>query len=254
MQTLRIVNNLALQDLGAAAEAADRAVQRVDGATCGSCDWIFTRTVAALAYEAVGRWADGLAVLEGLPADGPAGDVVGDVRNRLRGGAASHQPAGLAPPPVPTERELTVLLLLGRGPVKAPTKLELDNGTKLRFAEYLPYEPRTMASVSIEGVGGDPVDSVQLSDVEALAAASLDARAERLRSRTGGAPVGAARDLRFWSSLPANLQMATVGVPPDTESVDLVFLTPDGTEAVRETIDLDERWTAGRVFVARRMP
>lgn len=254
MQTLRIVNNLALQELPDAAEAADRAVERIAGAQCRDCDWIFTRIVAALAYESVGRWSVGLTVLGGVRVEGPAGDVVDAIKIRLNEGATGRQPAGLAPPPVPTDRELTVLGLLGRGPTKAPTRLELDDGTKLRFAEYVPHEPRTMASVTIEGAGDDPVASVELSNVEFLAARSLQTRTERVRARAAEGPVDGARELRHWSSLPASLQVASVEVPPDAESVDLVFLTPDGTEAVRETIDLAEEWTAGRVFVVRRMP
>ena len=46
----------------------------------------------------------------------------------------------------------------------------------------------------------------------------------------------------------------TLDIPLLLESIDLVYYSPDGDEGDRETIELPDTWTGGRLFVTRRMP
>lgn len=255
MTTLRVVNFLALQDLVNAADAADRTVGRIDAVDCPGCEWLFSRVVAAIAYDGVGRWRDGLAVLEPVTATGDAGELVDALRAELLEGASGHQPAGLAPPPVATDRELVVMVLLGRGPFKERAKLQIGPDRSIRWCTYAPRGPQATGAAAVElPDDGAPVPSVALSDVESLAQASLEARAERVQAAGGGSDEGASGDRRHWASLPASLGIIRARVPSEVDRADLVILSPDGDEVDRETLVWPETWTGGRLFVVRRVP
>ena len=255
MTTLRVVNFLALQDLAKAAEAADRTVDRIDEADCRDCDWLFSRVVSAIAYDGVGRWRDGLEVLEPVTASGDAGELLDALRAELSVGAAGRQPAGLAPPPVATDRELVVLVLLGRGPFKERAKLQIGPDQRIRWCRYAPRAPQATGAAAVELPDAEtPVPSIELSDVESLAEASLDARAERMRAAGVPGDEATTGDLRHWASLPASLGIIRVEVPSGVDRADLVILSPDGDEVDRETLVWSDGWTGGRLFVVRRVP
>ena len=108
----------------------------------------------------------------------------------------------------------------------------------------------TWASAEIE----DPPISVELTDVEELAVASLRLRADRIVMAGGDGAGLKQSDLRHWESLPASLQILTVDVPIWMDSIDLVYYSPDGFEVDRENIQLPELWIGGPLFLTRRMP
>lgn len=251
MSTVEIADALALQDTVAAAAAADRAAAAIGAADCEPCGFTFTRVLAALAYEGARRFDDGLAVLGAPPAVGRARDLMEAMRERLERGIAGAEPAGLAPPPVDAGRALEIVLLLGRGPYKSPDRLTVGDKERIRWVEYLPRGPQavTWAAVEVE----DPEISVELTDVEHLAAVALRRRAEEVIA-AGGAVAGDPGDLRDWSTLPASLQLLRFEVPPELEALDLVYYSPDGFEVDRETLDLPLGWWGGPLFVVRRMP
>ena len=252
MATTRIADELAMQDLEGAATAADRAMATMVEVDCGACRFNFTRVLSAIAYEGAGRFDDGLDVLSEMVVIGRAEEIVDDLRTRLNRGIAGAQPEGMAPPPVESERSLVVVLLLGRGPYKDDDRLAVTESETIWWSHYLPRDPQAViwASAEVE----DPAISVELTDVEDLAVASLRLRAERVIA-DGGAGIGPkSGDLRHWASLPASLQIMTLDIPLLLENIDLVYYSPDGYEVDRETIELPESWTGGRSFVIRRMP
>ena len=250
--TVQIADALALQDMERAAAAADRAMSTVVEVECGPCRFNFTRVLAALAYDGAGRYDDGLEALSQTVVIGRGEELVEGLQSRLERGIAGHQPAGLAPPPVDSDRTLAVVLLLGRGPYKEGDKLAISDSETIRWSRYLPRDPQavTWASAEVE----DPAISVEFTDVEDLAVSSLRLRAERVIA-DGGTGVGPeSGDLRHWASLPASLQIMTLDIPLLLEYIDLVYYSPDGYEVDRETIELPDTWTGGRLFVTRRMP
>jgi hypothetical protein len=252
METLKIADALAMQDLVNAAIRADGALAVIAEIDCESCGFDFTRFLAAMAYGGVGRFDDGLDVLAELVVEGRSEDLVDVLWDRLERGIPGTQPEGLAPPPVEPERSLTMILLLGRGPYKDYDRLEITNSKTIRWARYLPRDPEVVAWASVEVE--DPEISVELTDVEDLAVASLRLRADRV-IMDGGAGAGPKPgDLRHWESLPASLQVMTVEVPIWMDSIDLVYYTPDGFEVDRENIQLPEGWIGGPLFITRRMP
>ncbi len=252
METLKIADALAMQDLMNAAIRADGAMAAVAEVDCESCRFDFTRFLAAMAYGGVGRFDDGLDVLAELVVEGRSEDLVDVLWDRLERGIPGTQPEGLAPPPVEPDRSLTMILLLGRGPYKDYDRLEITNSKTIRWARYLPRDPQVVAWASAEVE--DPEISVELTDVEDLAVASLRLRADRV-IMDGGAGAGPKPgDLRHWESLPASLQLMTVDVPIWMDSIDLVYYTPDGFEVDRENIQLPESWVGGPLFITRRMP
>jgi len=252
VETMKIADALAMQDMENAAIQADGALAVVAEVDCEPCLFNFTRVLAAMAYGGAGRFDDGLDVLSGMEVEGRSEEFVEALRLRLQQGIPGTQPEGLAPPPVEPERSLTVILLLGRGPFKEYDRLSITKSETIRWSRYLPRDPQavTWASAELE----DPVISVEFTDVEELAVASLRLRADRV-VMDGGAGAGSdPGDLRHWASLPASLQLMTFDVPLWIDSVDLVYYSPDGFEVDRENIQLPEFWTGGPLFVTRRMP
>ena len=252
LATMEMANSLALQDAAAGSAAADRAVEAMAVADCGSCSFRFTRTVAALAFEAAGRYSDGTAVVSDVVVVGRGGEMVDGIRMRLAEGLAGAQPEGLAPPPVDEERSVVFLLLMGRGPTKVSDELKVDSSETIRWARYLPTDPQTVSWATLEVE--DEVVSAELTDVDELAVASLRTRAERIVAARGAGIDPKRRDLRHWASLPATMQMVVAEIPVDADSTDLVYYSPDGDEVARETVEWPVSWTGGRVFVVRRIP
>jgi len=252
METVKIADALAMQDIAAASIGADGALAAIAEVDCVPCRFDFTRVLAAMAFGGAGRFDDGLSVLSWINAEGRSAEFVEALRQQLQRGIGGAQPEGLAPPPVEPERSLTMILLLGRGPYKDVDRLEITRSETIRWVRYLPRDPQavTWAAAEIE----DPVISVELTDVEELAVASLGLRADRI-VMAGGAGAGPKPgDLRHWESLPASLQIITFEVPIWMDSVDLVYYSPDGLEVDRENIELPEFWTGGPIFMTRRMP
>ena len=252
ISTLQIANSLAMHDMGAAAEAADRAVSDMADAACDSCRFTFTRVLAALAYEGAGRHTDGRDLLALTTVEGRGLELVEELQRRLARGVAGDEPAGWAPPPVEGDRTLEVVLLLGRGPYKEVDKLAVTESETIRWCRYLPRDPQavTWAALEVE----DPVISVELTAVEDLAVASLGDRAGRVVAERGAGVDPKSYDLRHWESLPASLQILNFELPPFLDTIDLVFYSPEGYEVDRETIQWPDDWTGGRLFVIRRMP
>lgn len=252
LATMEMANSLALQDAAAGSAAADRAVEEMASADCSSCSFNFTRTVAALAFEAAGRYSDGTAVVSGVVVTGRGGEMVDGIRRRLSRGLAGAQPEGLAPPPVDEKRSVVFLLLMGRGPTKVSDELKVDSSETIRWARYMPTDPQAVSWAALE-LDGEKV-SAELTDVDELAAASLRARAERTVAARGAGIDPKRRDLRHWVSLPATMQMVVAEIPVDADSTDLVYTSPDGDEVARETVEWPASWTDGRIFVVRRVP
>ncbi|HSL19875.1 MAG TPA: hypothetical protein VLB51_18370 [Methylomirabilota bacterium] len=252
MRTVEMAAHLALQDAVAAAEAADRALATAAGAPCEGCGYAFTRTLTAIAYAEVGRFDDGLAALAPLELEGEAGQLVSRLRQRLTAGVAAAEPAGLAPPPVPPPRALVAILLLGRGPDRVRGELEVGDGTTLRWPRVVPRDPQAVAFASFEV--GEPAASVELTDVNALATASLRAAGEEAAASVGADSAEGGLDLRHWSTLPASLQLLELELAPDTEQVELVYWSPYGVAVDGELIDVPPDWPGGRLFLTRRMP
>ena len=252
IRTVEMADHLALQDAIAAAGAADSALEAVAGAPCGGCDYGFTRTLAAIAYAEVGRFDDGLAALAPLEPEGGAGELVTRLRQRLSAGVAAAEPSGLAPPPAPPSRALVAILLLGRGPDRVRGELEVGGGSALRWPRVIPRDPQAVAFASFEA--DEAVVSVELTDVEALAAASLGAAGEEAAASVGAGAAGGGLDLRHWSTLPASFQLLELQLGPDTEQVELVYWSPFGFAVDGELVDVPPDWPGGRLFLTRRMP
>ena len=252
VSTMRIADALAMHDMAAAAAAADRAVSEMAEVACDPCRFSFTQVLAALAYEGAGRHSDGRDLLTQTTVVGRGVKLIEELQHRLAGGLAGTEPAGWAPPPVAGGRILTVVLMLGRGPYKEVDKLAVTESETIRWCRYLPRDPQAVTWAALEV--DDPVISVELTDIEDLAVASLRERAERVVAARGGGGGSKFYDLRHWSSLPASLQILNLELPPYLDTVDLVYFSPDGFEVDRETIQWPDDWTGGRLFVIRRMP
>lgn len=250
--TLEMAAAMALQDAGQAAAAADRAVRAMDEAGCSPCSFNFTLVIAAVAYDNVGRFDDGLSALSRTVVIGRGDDMAGHLERRLERGVAGAEPEGLAPPPVENPRSAVVLLLLGRGPFKTASELAVSDSRTIPWPRYLPRDPptATWAGLATE----TPVASVELTDVGALAVAALRERAERVVADRGAGVESDRRDLRHWASLPALMHLIIAEIPDESEQVDLVYYSLDGDEVYGETILWPDDWTGGRMYVVRRVP
>ncbi len=250
--TIAMANSLALSDVQGAAAAADEALGEIAEIGCGSCDFAFTRVLAAFAYGGASRWADGIDALANVVTIGRGEELIAELRRRLETGVAGVQPAGLAPPPVESERFVVAILLLGRGPYKETDELELSPSETVRWSRYLPRDPQAVGWVAMDLE--DPAISVEFTDVEALATAGLEFRAQRVIAGEESPVDPDTHDLRHWASLPASLQLLVVDLSPETDVVDLVYYSPEGYEIDRETLELPADWWGGPIFVLRRMP
>jgi len=250
--TMAMADSLALYDVDGAAAAADRALGEIAGIGCSSCDFDFTRVLAALAYGGAGRFADGIAALDGMVVAGRREGLVDELRRRLDLGVAGVQPAGLAPPPVESARFVVAILLLGRGPYKESAKLDVSPGVTIRWCRYLPRGPQAVSWAAMELE--DPPISVELTDVEELAVAGLDFRAQRIIAGEESAADPEHTDLRHWASLPASMQLLVVDLPDGVDFADLVYYSPEGFEVDRETIEVPPEWWGGPIYLLRRMP
>jgi len=250
--TMAMADSLALYDADGAAVAADRAMGEIARIGCSSCAFDFTRVLAALAYGGAGRFADGLAALDGMVVTGRREGLVDELRRRLDLGVADVQPAGLAPPPVESERFVVAILLLGRGPYKESAKLDVSPGVTIHWCRFLPRGPQAVGWAAMELE--DPPISVELTDVEKLAVAGLDFRAQRIIAGEESTADPEHTDLRHWTSLPASMQLLAVDLPLGDDYVDLVYYSPEGFEVDRETIEVPPEWWGGPIYLLRRMP
>lgn len=252
VSTFAMADALALYDARGAAAAADDAMDEIAEIGCDSCAFDFTRVLAALAYGGAGRFADGTAALNGVAVTGRGAELVDEIRRRLELGVAGVQPAGLAPPPVDSERFVIAVLLLGRGPYKAPDKLVVNPDETIHWCRYLPRGPQAVswAAMDLE----EPAISVELTDVEELAEAGLELRAWRVIAGEEAPVEPGKTDLRHWTSLPASMQLLAVDLPPEVDFIDLAYYSPDGFEVDRETFEVPAEWSGGPIFVLRRMP
>jgi hypothetical protein len=251
-KTLEMANSLALYDTVGAAAAADLAVAEIAEIGCGECGFGFTRILAAFAYGGAGRFSDGLGALEGLELEGRSAALADELRRRLERGVSGSQPEGLAPPPVESERFVVAILLLGRGPYKEPATLDLTSARTIRWCRYVPRDPQTVAWAAADLE--EPVLSAELTDVDEVAVAGLDLRGRRVIAGEEPPANPEKRDVRHWTSLPSSLQVLAVKLPSETDSVDLVYFSPEGDEIDRETIEVPEAWLGGPIFVVRRVP
>jgi hypothetical protein len=251
IHTMEIANHLALQDVEGAAGAADRAVETISEVACARCEFTFTRVLVATAYGEVGRFGDGLAALRAVQAHGGKETMVASLRRWLEEGVAGAQPAGFAPLPV-SDRTMVAILLLGRGPYKAPDRLAVNGSETIDWTSYLPRDPQVVTWAQLEGEGTSA--SVELTAVEELAVASLRDRGDRVVESRAAPTSGETGDLRHWSTLPASLQVVTLKVPQDLERLELVYMGATGNEIDGEVIDLPPGWTTGRLYITRRMP
>jgi hypothetical protein len=255
MATLALVNELALQSGPRAAARADAALAGIAASGCGDCEWVFTRTLAALAFEQNARFDDALAAVDGIDLDGDGGELIRGLRIRCKRGIAGSEPAGLAPPPVTNGRSVTVVLLLGIGPYRVPDRFEAGPATTVKWHEWEPYEPQSAASAVLRVSGIDePVPSVELSPVAELATTAGASGLAGLRAAVAQGAPAPKRDLRHWIGLPASLQLVEVTLPPETSLLELVVVSPAGYEADTESIWIPETWIGGRLFIARRVP
>lgn len=252
MDTMAMANHLALQEPEEAVGAADRSLTAADRDECSSCEYAFTRVLAAIVDGEVGRYREGLAALAPLELEGDAGELVARLRARLAAGVAAAEPEGLAPPPVLGPRTLVAILLLGRGPDRGWQKIQVPGGQPMQWPMVLTRGPQAVGFASFETE--EPAVSVELTDVEALAAASLEDAGERFARSIASEPVAGRLDLRHWSTLPASLQLLELELEPETERVELVYWSPEGYGIDHEVIEAPPGWTGGRLFLTRRMP
>jgi len=252
VSTMAMADALALYDVDGAAAAADRAMREIAEVGCAACHFDFTRVLAALAYGGAGRFADAIAAIDGVVAGDRGEELVDGLRRRLELGVAAAQPAGLAPPPVESERFVVAILLLGRGPYKDPAKLEVGPGVTIHWCRYESRGPQAVGWAAMELE--DPPISVELTEVEELAAAALEFSAQRVIAGEERPADPDHTDLRHWSSLPASMQLVVADLPPGEDFVDLVYYSPDGYEIDRETIEVPSEWWGGPIYVLRRMP
>jgi hypothetical protein len=280
--TLALCDVLALQDLDAAAVEAERALAAVDTAPCPACRFAFTRYLAAIAFEEMGDRERALSTLAEAVAESPDLPFLNAELERMAGDeecpAVDPEPEPASPPGT---RVLYVLLLLGRGPQKVPEGVAVPWSHEVVWPRYVPRLPEGVTGARLEVAGGPGRDSVPLSDVAALAERSLRARLGGLVAKESVKTVAQEAvvqslgddygweaelfgrtlfalfdraDLRHWSTLPASCQVLRVPLPDDVAACDLVYLTPDGLEVDRETLDLPAAWQQGALFVTRRMP
>ena len=269
VHTLAMSNFLALQDVDGAAVAADRALAAVARARCHACRFPFTRYLAAVSLEHAGRLDDALETLAEAVSESPSVPFLHSEMDRLTQAATT------------SDRDLYVVLLLGRGPAKVEQGVGVWPSHAVAWPRYVARPPSAVNHARVVANGRLAERSVLLTDMEQLASASLKARLAGLIARESVKTVAQealvhnigndhgpgieflARtllaladraDLRHWSTLPASCQVLRVEVPPDVDAVELVYVTPDGAAVQEEHLALPETWESGPLFVTRRVP
>jgi hypothetical protein len=148
------------------------------------------------------------------------------------------------------------------------------------WPRYQPRWPPGTSGARLERPGLEPVLSVPLDDVNALAEASLSDRRAGLLVKESAKTVAQevllsslddsdwevelfgrlllsladTADLRHWSSLPASMEVLRAPLDAGTSTCTLVYETADAREIDREVLELPPEWTDGPLFVTRRMP
>lgn len=276
LRTLRMANDLALQDTAAAAEDAGGALAAIAEGGCVRCRYPFTRYLAAVSLEAVGEVDRAVDALAEALVESPDLPFLEAELDRLLAAdearRAAREPAG--------ERVLYVFFLLGKGPRKVPEVLPVPPN---RMVPWPQYEPRWPPGVTGATLLVDRHDHVAttLTDVEELARDSLAERLEaNVRSEVGQADAAVALewaaagdhhslnlgmmlsllpalrrcDVRHWSTLPATCQVVRVVVEPGANGFELIYTAAEGVIVDREELELPESWTEGPLFVTRRLP
>lgn len=283
LDTLRVANSLALQDIDDAASAASAALARMAATPCAACRYPFTRWAAAVAFEAAGDVDRAAEVLAEAVAESPEIPFLQEELERIGSDTRSGSEPGFAPPPAGRwrHRELVVLLLLGRGPVKVEGAVPVPPSHVVAWPRYVMQGPGAVVGARLDLEPGRTVDAAPLTWMEDLADASLKARIGGLMAKEITKTVGQEAvvhgleedghwgwalfgrvvfgladraDLRHWSSLPASCQAIRVTLPPGLRTCDLVYLASDGSEVEREPLVLPAEWRAGPLFVTRRVP
>ncbi len=276
LRTLRMANDLALQDTVAAAEDAGDALAAISEGGCTRCRYPFTRYLAAVSLEAAGDVDRAVDVLAEALVESPDLPFLEAELDRLLAAdearRSAREPAG--------ERVLYAFFLLGKGPRKVPEVLPVPPN---RVVPWPQYEPRWPPGVTGATLLVDRQDHVAatLTDMEELARDSLAERLEaNVRSQVGQADAAVALqwaavgnhhslnlgmmlsllpalrrcDLRHWSTLPATCQVVRVVVEPGTSGFELIYTAADGVIVDREKLELPGSWTDGPLFVTRRLP
>lgn len=255
-ETLAAVDQLALQDYEAAVAAARRALARADATPCDACEWGFTRWALAAALEAGGHRAEAVDVLAEAAAEASGlwtSRVLRFELDRLTG-LDSAVAEVFAPPPVgEPQRELVVIALLGAGPFKTPNREVGPSGRMVSWPSYADAGPPVVTTVVVEA-GAEIVRAVELTDVGSLARRALRARYHRWRALAEADPaVDRDASLRYWSTLPAAIDVLRVAVPDDLPMVTLSFRDGEDEELGIEPIQIPAEWRSGPLFVVRRL-
>lgn len=273
--SLKVANDLALQDVEAAVADADGALCAISAATCARCRYPFTRYLAAISLEAAGELDGAIDVLAEAVAESPQLPFLQAELDRmlLTDDAESRGQAKSA------ERVLYVLLLLGKGPQKMPGVVPVPPSRVVPWPEYGPRQPPGVGGATLLVDRGDH-PAVPLTDLGELARDSLAERLQAVLTKEVGATVAAdvavrasgddqrfnlgmmfgllpalsRCDLRHWSTLPATGQVARVVVGPQTSGFQILYTTDDGAIVDRENLELPAAWTEGPLFVTRRLP
>lgn len=270
LHTLAVANHLSLGSTEAAVEAAEDALEAVDDCGCDACRFPFTRYVAALAFEGHGLTNRALESLVEAVAESPSIEFLEREMDRL---SADDIPS--------PGRELVVLLLMGRGPEKVEHGAGVYPGHAIVWPHYVPRPQGAIARAHLEAGGRSLASAVPLTDINELAEASLHSRMGGLVAKETGKTIlheAALRsigrhhghdlefvlrgllaiadraDVRHWSTLPASCRVLRTSVPPDVESVDLVYTTAAGQPVFTEALPLDPEWTDGTIILTRRAP
>lgn len=269
VHTLAMTNFLALQDLEGAASAAESALAAVRDARCTACRFPFTRYLAAVSLEHAGQSDLAVEVLAEAVSESPS---IAFLHTEM---------ARLGDSDMADERDLYVVLLLGRGPAKVENGVGVWPSHAVAWPRYVARPPSAVDHARVVAEGRVAERSVVLTDMEQLASASLRARLAGLIAKESVKTVAQevlahnigedhgwgvellARtllaladraDLRHWSTLPASCQVLRVEVPPGVDAVELVYASPDGAAVQEEHLSLPETWDAGPLFVTRRVP
>ena len=283
LHTLRVANHLALQDAAGAAETADALLSAVAAGPCAACRYPFSRWVAAVAFEATGDLDRAAETLAEAVAESPDLPFLQQELARIGQPAGAADLPGLAPPPPEHggPRELVVLLLLGRSPVKVEHSVWVPPTHSLAWPRYVTMDPGRVLAARVEVGHVRRVEASPLTWMEDLARTSLKARLGALLAKETGKTLAQEAvlkgleddgewelavlgrvlfaladraDLRHWSALPGTCQALRVTIPTGLNRCELVYTGPDGREVEREVLELPEQWRGGPLFVIRRVP
>jgi hypothetical protein len=253
-ETVRVLALLALQDDNAAGGAAPQILQAIVEAKCPACVFGLSRWVAALGLEAAGQLDEAELVLAEAVSESPQNEFLAAELERavVRGRPVE----GFAPPPRGgvRDRDLVLVLLLGRG----PRKVSDDGFVGVEGPSYeAGFSETPQAGVQVDGE--IPVRAVELTDMTELGQRALESRrAQGLApGETGLGWIlrnGTTVDLRCWSSLPEIGSGLRVSLPETTAGVRVGYGDADGNLVDSEEFTVPEGEWTGSMVVVRRIP